>query len=234
VHDGELLRDSELLRSVTEAARIAVSNVGLQHDIRRRVDELDASRRRIMESAEVERRRLERQLREGAERRLAEVGEMLALIESGGAALDQARAELEHARAELRELAQGILPQLLTRHGLASALGDVARRVGVPVELRVAVSRLPETVEAAVYFVCSEALANIGKHARAGSARIDVRQRDGVLLAEVADDGIGGASPEAGSGLRGLADRVEGLGGTLVVDSPPGRGTTLRVELPLT
>jgi signal transduction histidine kinase len=236
VHDGGTLEDPELLESVAEAARIALSNVRLQHEIRRQVAEVDASRRRILESAELQRRRLERQLREGAERRLAEVEDILAAVECDGEALgtlDESRAELARARAELRELAHGILPELLTRHGLSSALEDIARRAGVPVELSVAAPRLPERIEAAVYFVSSEALANVGKHARATAARIAVRRRGESLIVEVADDGAGGASFESGSGLRGLADRVEALGGTLVVDSPRGHGTRLRARLPL-
>jgi signal transduction histidine kinase len=236
VHDVGVLEDAELLSSVAAAARIAVSNVRLQREIRSQVHEVAASRRRIVESAEVQRRRLEEELRAGAERRLAHVEVVLAGARGDGAArtlLDQALAELERARVDLRELGRGILPELLTRGGLSAALADLARRGTVPVTIRVAPGRFPAAIEAAVYFVCSEALANVGKHARATTASVEVAREPERLVVTVSDDGIGGASFDAGSGLRGLADRVEALGGSLTREGPSGRGTRLRAELPL-
>jgi signal transduction histidine kinase len=147
--------------------------------------------------------------------------------------LEETRAELKRARTELREFARGIHPRVLTEEGLAPSLADLAGRATVPVGLNVTQSRFPAPVEAAAYFVCSEALANIGKYAKASRAAIEIAQRDGVLCVSIDDDGRGGANLDAGSGLRGLADRVEALGGRLRVDSPPGRGTVLSAELPL-
>jgi signal transduction histidine kinase len=236
VHDAGVLQDRELVESVAAAARIAVSNVRLQTEIRRQVDEIEASRRRIVEAADVERRRLERELREGAEQRLAQVEE--AVRESSGdgkhaALFDEALAELGRARGELQEFAQGIHPRVLTEGGLPTALADLARRAPVPVELSAPQERVSPAVEAAAYFVCSEALANIGKYAEASRATVEVSRSDHQLVVSVRDDGIGGASLEKGSGLRGLADRVEALGGRLTVESPPGEGTLLVAELPL-
>jgi signal transduction histidine kinase len=236
VHDAGVLQDRELVESVAAAARIAVSNVRLQTEIRRQVYEIEASRRRIVEAADVERRRLERELREGAERRLAQVEE--AVRESSGdgkhaALFDEALAELGRARGELQEFAQGIHPRVLTEGGLPTALADLARRAPVPVELSAPQERVSPAVEAAAYFVCSEALANIGKYAEASRATVQVSRSDHQLVVSVRDDGIGGASLDKGSGLRGLADRVEALGGRLTVESPPGKGTLLVAELPL-
>jgi signal transduction histidine kinase len=236
VHDAGVLQDRELVDSVAAAARIAVSNVRLQTEIRRQVEEIEASRRRIVEAADVERRRLERELREGAEQRLTQVES--ALMDSAGngdqtVLFDEALAELGRARSELQEFAQGIHPRVLTEGGLPGALEDLARRAPVPVELTAPEDRFPPAVEAAAYFVCSEALANIGKYAGASRAMVEVERAGARLLVSVRDDGVGGASLEKGSGLRGLADRVEALGGRLAVESPPGRGTLLTVELPL-
>jgi signal transduction histidine kinase len=237
VHDAGVLQDRELVDSVAAAARIAVSNVRLQTEIRRQVQEIEASRRRIVEAADVERRRLERELQEGAEQRLAQVE--TALLESAGngdhaALFVEALAELGRARAELQEFAQGIHPRVLTEGGLPAALADLARRATVPVELSAPQERVSPSVEAAAYFVCSEALANIGKYAEATSAAIEIKRAGERLLVSVRDDGVGGASLEKGSGLRGLADRVEALGGRLTVESPPGEGTLLVAELPIT
>jgi signal transduction histidine kinase len=237
VNDAGVLQDRELVDSVAAAARIAVSNVRLQTEIRRQVQEIEASRRRIVEAADVERRRLERELQEGAEQRLAQVE--TALLESAGngdhaALFDEALAELGRARAELQEFAQGIHPRVLTEGGLPAALADLARRATVPVELSAPQERVSPSVEAAAYFVCSEALANIGKYAEATRAAIEIKRAGERLLVSVRDDGVGGASLEKGSGLRGLADRVEALGGRLTVESPPGEGTLLVAELPIT
>jgi signal transduction histidine kinase len=147
--------------------------------------------------------------------------------------LREARTALTLALAELREISQGIHPAVLVERGLGAALDDLARRAALPVRLDMALdARLPEPVEAAAYFAASEALTNAAKHAHAGEVRLSARRAGATLVVEVADDGIGGAAPGAGSGLRGLTDRVEALGGRLLVSSPSGRGTVLRVELP--
>ena len=241
VHDPAVLDDPELVDSVASGAGIAVSNVRLQAEIRRQVEELEASRRRIVEAGDAQRLRLERELREGAERRLAAVKSILAKIKSGkhrgegfAAMLAETRLELERAREELRELAQGIHPRALTEEGLAAALAELVGRASFPVELRATRERFPAAIEAAAYFVCSEGLANIAKYAQASHASIDVSRQDRGLVVAVRDDGVGGASLDAGSGLRGLVDRVEALGGSLSVESPPGKGTRLLAELSIT
>jgi signal transduction histidine kinase len=236
VHDPGVLQDRELVESVAAAARIAVSNVRLQTEIRRQVDEIEASRRRIVEAADLERRRLESELRDGAEQRLLQVENALRESAGGGdhaALFDDVLAELGRARAELQEFAQGIHPRVLTEGGLPAALADLARRAPVAVELDAPEERHSPAVEAAAYFVCSEALANIGKYAEASQATVEVERDDDRLVVSVRDDGIGGASLDKGSGLRGLADRVEALGGRLRVDSRPGEGTLLVAELPI-
>src|SRR5262249_7739433 len=147
--------------------------------------------------------------------------------------LREAREALTVALAELRELTQGIRPAILVERGLAAALDDLSRRAALPVRLDVAVSgRLPEQGEGAAYFVARGALANPAQHPHATEVRLAATTAAGTLVVEVADDGIGGAAAGGGSGLRGLADRVEALGGRLTVSSPPGRGTTLRAEIP--
>jgi signal transduction histidine kinase len=213
--------------SVAAAARIAVANARLQADSRARAAELEASRRRIVEAADTQRRRLERQLRDGPEQRLARVAELVAGVDP-----DLERA-LVTARAELQEFSRGIHPAVLTERGLEAALSELAARSPVPVEVSASAKRLPPAVEAAAYFVCSEALANVAKHAGASRATVEVGERAGLLRVEIADDGGGGAEIGRGSGLRGLADRVEALGGRLSVQSPPGEGTRVSAELPL-
>jgi signal transduction histidine kinase len=147
--------------------------------------------------------------------------------------LHEAREALAVALDELRELTQGIRPAILVERGLEAALDDLARRAALPVRVDVEIQgRIPEQVESAAYFVASEALANAAKHAHASEVRLAASLDGNVVVLEVVDDGIGGAGAGGGSGLRGLADRVEALGGRLTVSSPPGRGTTLRAELP--
>jgi signal transduction histidine kinase len=238
VHDAAVLADPELVGSVAAAARIAVSNARLQAEIRRQLEELEASRRRVVEAGDAERRRLERELREGAERRLAEVE---ALLEEAGreasasfaATLAETKAEVVQARSELSEFARGVHPRVLSDGGLPAALREVADRSGVPVELVVSDARFAPPVEAAAYFICVEALTNVDKYAQASYASVEVVERDGTLAVSVSDDGRGGATLDAGSGLRGLADRVEALGGRLTVTSPGGEGTRLVAELPV-
>ena len=229
IHDLAVLDEPALLSAVGAAARLAVANARLQAEVSARVDQVEASRRRIVEASDEQRSRLERELREGAERRLAHVAELLT---GGGEQLADVRAGLDTARAELREFARGIHPVTLTVLGLEAAVGELAGRSPVAVAVAVPAARFPPAVEAAAYFVCAESLTNVAKHAEASQVRISITQEDGQLRVVIADDGIGGADPSRSSGLRGLADRVEALGGSLAVDSPPGGGTRVMAELP--
>ena len=239
VHE-EGLDDPELVESVAAAARLAVANARLQEEVRRQVEELRASRRRIVEAADAQRRRIEAAIRNGPERELREAMTALAAVAATSSAdpelacaLDETRAELEHAQRELGEFARGVHPRTLTERGLAGALEELVRRSAIPVELTVLEGRLPAAVEETAFFVCSEALANVAKHANAARARIDAREgTPGRLVVEVRDDGRGGASLDTGSGLRGLADRVEALGGRFTAASDEGRGTWICAELP--
>jgi signal transduction histidine kinase len=238
VHSADVLADRRLVESVAAAARIAVVNARLQAEVRRQVDELEASRSRLVEVGDSERRRLERELHDGAERRLAEVQALLDEATRGAnggfaAMLVETQAKLDRTRSELREFARGIHPRVLGAGGLPAALEELAVRAAVPVELYMNDARYPAPVEAAVYFVCSEALANVGKHADASGATVEVTKRDHTLVIVVSDDGKGGARVEEGSGLRGLADRVEALGGRLTVTSRRDAGTQLVAELPV-
>jgi signal transduction histidine kinase len=205
-------------------------------------EELEASRMRIVEASDTERRRLERNLHDGAQQRLVALsvglrlaaGKIFDAPDEAAELLALANEELMEALTELRELAQGIHPAVLTERGLAAALEVLAARTPLPVELDLHVGeRLPEPVEAAAYYIASEALANVVKHARAGSASVRAEQIDGLVVIEVADDGIGGADPEGGSGLGGLRDRVAALDGSLLVESGGDGGTLVRGELPL-
>jgi signal transduction histidine kinase len=241
IHDPALRENDELVQSVCAAAALTLENARLQAELRARLGELQASRARLVEATETERRRIERDLHDGTQQRLVSIAMALGLAESKLAAdrravqpvLREAREALSVALAELRELTQGIRPAILVERGLAAALDDLSRRAALPVRLQVAIDRrLSEQVESAAYFVASEALANAAKHSHASEVRLAASHQDGVLVLDVSDDGIGGAAPGGGSGLRGLADRVEALEGRLTISSPPGRGTTLRVEIP--
>jgi PAS domain S-box-containing protein len=206
-------------------------------DRARAVGELRASRARLVEVADAERRRIQRNLHDGAQQRLTAVllnlGRIRATSGGGDPLLDTAIDELAAGLDEIRQLASGLHPSLLTERGLAGALEALVLRAPVPVELEsLPGRRLPEPVEATAYYVVAEALANVQKHA--GASRVVVRARtdDELLVVVVDDDGAGGADV-AGSGLRGLVDRVDALGGRLIVDSPPGGGTQLHAEIPL-
>jgi signal transduction histidine kinase len=205
-------------------------------------EQLTASRARIVQAGDAERQRLERNLHDGAQQRFVSLALGLRLAQSQLAAdpasaadlLSQASEELAVGLEELRELARGIHPAILTDRGLAPAVEALATRATLPVELNGLPSeRLPEPIEAAAFYVVSESLANVAKYASASCARVDLARDDGLLVVEVSDDGIGGADAGKGSGLRGLADRVEALGGRLEVSSELGRGTTVRAELPM-
>jgi signal transduction histidine kinase len=230
VHDAAVLDDPDLVGAVASAARLSVSNARLQAEVRARVAEVGASRLRIVQAADAQRRRLERQLREGAERRLARMAE---LLDECGPQLAGVRDDLDAARANLREFARGIHPAILTEAGLGAALGELSERSPVPIELTVPAGRWPPAVEAAAYFVCSEALTNVAKYARASRVALLLEERGDRLSIRVVDDGVGGADPAGGSGLRGLADRVEALSGRLRIESPPGGGTRVAAEVPL-
>jgi signal transduction histidine kinase len=237
VHDETLLADRALIDSVAGAARLALANARLQAEARVQAEELERSRRRIVETTDRQRRRLEEDIRarpgrllEGAKTALAAASE--ASAGQDGAALAALAAELGEAELELREFAHGIRPAALAEGGLAPALAVLAERSAVPTSFSGSVGRMPEPVEAALYFVCSEALANAVKHARATHVSIRVGEHAGRARAVVVDDGVGGAAIAAGTGLAGLADRVEALGGRLAVESPPGAGTRVVAELP--
>ena len=236
VHDQAVLEDPTLVEAVASAARMAVSNARLQAEVRARVIEIAASRRRIVEAADAQRRRLEQELRKGAERRLAGIGRLLeetrtGLDGSAAAALAEAEVELGRARAELRDFAHGVNPIAMTDGGLSAALRGLAGRMAIPVELNVSAGRLPAAVEAAIYFICSEGLANIAKHAEATRVAVEVRESGGWVQVAIADDGLGGADASRGTGLRGLVDRVDALGGGISVESPPRGGTRLAATL---
>jgi signal transduction histidine kinase len=241
VHDPVLLERGALLEAAGAAARLALENERLQAELRAQLVELRASRARIVSAGDEERRRLERDLHDGAQQRLLSLGLALQLARAhlgpdangAGDLLAEADGELRAALDELRELAHGIHPAVLTEQGLAPALRSLAERSRVPVTiLGLPDRRLPAPAEAAAYFLVSEALANVSKYAHASRVRIDVARVDGRVLVEVEDDGVGGADPAHGSGLRGLCDRVQALDGTLEVSSPPGSGTHLHAEIP--
>jgi signal transduction histidine kinase len=242
VHDPALLEDRGLLDSVSAAARLAVDNERLQAEIRAQLEEVRASRARIVAAADEERYRLERDLHDGAQQRLASLALSLKALEPRlsqetdlslrAAVADTARG-LREALQELRELARGIHPSVLTEEGLGPALQSLVERSAVPVRLlALPEGRFGAPVESAAYFVVSEALANAAKHAAASEATVAVRQVDSRLVVEVADDGMGGADPAKGTGLRGLGDRVAAVDGRFEVKSSPGDGTRVVAEIP--
>jgi signal transduction histidine kinase len=240
IHDPALNDEPELLESVRAAAGMTLENARLHAELRARLDELRGSRARIVEAAHNERQLLERNLHDGAQQRLIALSLDLSLLQAridGGpevrAGIDRARKEIAASLNELREIARGIHPAVVSGHGLSVALEHLAARAPVPVELKVDLDgRLAEPLEVAAYYVVSESLANIARHAHATSACIDVVQDQGELVLEVVDDGVGGADTERGSGIRGLADRVEALNGRLRVWTPRGGGTRVRAEIP--
>jgi signal transduction histidine kinase len=240
IHDPVLDDEPELLSAVTAAAGIALENGRLQAEQKAHLEELRGSRARVIEAGQQERQRLERNLHDGAQQRLIALSLELSVLEKqlkddpgAGKRLDAAQREIAMSLEELRAVARGIHPAVLTGHGLAVALEQVAARAAVPVRLQVeAESRFPEQVEVAAYYVVIESLTNIAKHAQATRAGVEVSRTDEGLMVEIIDDGIGGADSESGSGLRGLADRVEALGGRLRVWTPQGGGTRVRAEIP--
>jgi signal transduction histidine kinase len=242
LHDPALGDDPALVRAVAATARMTIDNERLHAEVRAQLAEVRASRARIVAFGDAERRRVERNLHDGAQQRLVNLSLALGIARSQlatgsneqmGAALDEAAAELRVALAELRELARGIHPMILSEAGLGPALAALAERSPIPVTVGAAPpGRLPPQLEETAYYVACEALTNAAKHAHATAVTINARQHDGrLLVVEVGDDGVGGADPD-GSGLRGLADRVAALDGRLHVHSPAGAGTRITAELP--
>ena len=237
VREGESLppETEQRLQAFAELVALAVASAQAR-------DELEASRMRVVEASDAERRRLERNLHDGAQQRLVALAVGLRLAQGkireapdeAAELLAVASEELMEALTELRELAQGIHPAVLTERGLEAALEVLAARARLPVELEVRLAeRLPARIETAAYYVVSEALANVVKHSGADSARVWVERAGSHALIEVTDDGVGGADSRRGSGLRGLRDRVGLLDGRVIVESNVGRGTLVRAELPL-
>jgi PAS domain S-box-containing protein len=234
---GNMVAYTDITERKAQEAEVHRLNAEL-HD---RLEELAASRARIVTAADVERRRLERNLHDGAQQRLVALALSLRLVagklesdpDVARELLAGAGRELALALDELRELARGLHPAVLTDRGLRAAVETLAGRAPFPVELAAMPDeRLPEPVEAGAYYLIAEALTNVAKYAHASTVRVAVSAGGGRVCVEVSDDGIGGADPSSGTGLRGLGDRVEALGGTLAVTSPVGAGTTLRAEIP--
>ena len=243
IHDAILLEEPGLIASVASAMRLAVENDRLTSEVEAQLQEVRASRTRIVEAGDRERRRIERDLHDGAQQRLISLSLELRVARSKlGAAgdpevrrsLDRAADEAQAALVELRDLALGIHPLILTEGGLGEAIESLADRTSVDVSVDVGPERYSPAVEGAAYFVISEALANVAKYAKATKATVCVRGLADHMIVEVSDDGIGGADPRSGSGLRGLADRLAALDGTMTIVSPVGGGTTLSAQIPTT
>jgi signal transduction histidine kinase len=227
---------TKLLEDLASQAGLVLRNVRL-------IEELRTSRQRLVTAQDEERRRLERDLHDGAQQRIVAIALVLRMARglvdpemdaALGQRLDQASEELTRALSELREFARGIHPAILTELGLVPALQSLAERSTVPATVEATIDgRLPAPVEATAYFVVSEALANVGKYAKATAVTVRADALNGMLSLEIADDGVGGADPSRGSGLRGLGDRVAAVDGTLGVESQPGAGTRLTVRIPI-
>jgi signal transduction histidine kinase len=241
IYDAALRDDPSLVRAAAAAAALQLENERLEAELRARVEELQTSRARLVEVSIGERRRLERDLHDGAQQRLVALSLQLSLAQrkvdsepaTAARLLEASRGELQTALEELRELARGIHPAILTDRGLGAALEALAERAPLPVDLdRMPEDRLPAAVEAAAYFVVAESLTNVAKYSSAQHASVRVGRENGFAVVEVSDDGVGGADPTAGTGLRGLADRLAALDGRLEVHSPPGGGTVIRANIP--
>jgi len=228
-----------LLEEVVEAAGLAIEIARLRVELRRQLDEVEASRARIVSAGYEERRRLERDLHDGAQQRLISIGlalrhaqhELADSPEKAGKAIDGAVTEIDIAAGELQELARGVRPAQLDA-GLTPALRELAARAPLPVQVKANGERFPQELEAAAYFIASEGLTNAVKHSEARQVTLSAERLNGTLAISISDDGIGGASPNGGTGLRGLADRAAAHGGTLAIESELDRGTVLTVELP--
>ena len=248
-HDGKLiaaiihrpdLANTDIVQTAGTAAVLQLENERLRADLRARLDELRDSRARIVQVSDAERRRLERNLHDGAQQQLVALALQLRLArnkttdEESAKLIDGALEQLDQALSELRELARGIHPAILSDRGLDAAVKALAERQPLPTEIEYTVEReLEPTVEATAYFVIAEGLTNIGKYAGAELATVHVHERDGMLEVEVKDDGCGGADASKGTGLHGLEERLRALDGTLTVESEPGEGTLLVARIPL-
>ena len=240
VYDAGLGEEPELVQAVSAAAGIALENGRLEAELKARLQELQGSRTRVVEAQQNERRRLERNLHDGAQQRLValalELGLLAERANSDAATqtrLKNARSEVAQSLTELRDIARGLHPAVVSGHGLAVALESLVAASPLDVHLKTdGLPRLAEPLEVAAYYVVSEALTNAAKHAQASSVLVEVGVSDDTLIVEIVDDGIGGADSERGTGLRGLADRIEALNGRLRIWSAPGHGTRVRAELP--
>jgi signal transduction histidine kinase len=241
VHDADLDATPELVHAAASAAALALDNERLKADLRARLEELRHSRRRIVEAGDDARRRIERDLHDGAQQQLVSLALDLRLLRArlkddpeAAATVEELTDKLAVALAELRELARGIHPAVLSDHGLATAIHVLVERSPVPIECDLELDdRLAPPTEAAAYFVVAEGLTNVIKYANAKHAKVSLRRRDGELEVVVADDGVGGAQMDAGSGLRGLSDRLGALEGEIALESPLGEGTRLIARIPL-
>ena len=243
VHDPALSEDPALLDAVSSAAGLALENERLLAELRAQLDEVRDSRARLVEASVTERRRLERNLHDGAQQRLVTLALHLRMAQetlhddplATEAMLEGVGDDLKQALEELRELARGLHPAVLTDRGLAPALQSLANRSPFPVEITgVPAHRLPEPVEAALYYVVAESLTNAAKHSGATQGRVELSTTPETVVVEIRDNGSGGANLTAAPGLRGLTDRIEALGGRLELRSPPGGGTVVRATFPLT
>jgi signal transduction histidine kinase len=240
VHDAALDTSPELVEAAASASLLAIDNERLKADLRARLEELRVSRLRIVEAADDARRRIERDLHDGAQQELLALALELRVLRSrvgDGDALplvDGIAKRLDVALGELRELARGIHPAILTQSGLAAAVGALAERATLPVEVEMDVDRrLPAPAESAAYFLVAEALTNVVRYARASRARVQIEIDGDDLVVTVTDDGVGGVDVAAGSGLRGLQDRLAAVDGTMEIDSAPGSGTRLTGRIPV-
>jgi signal transduction histidine kinase len=237
VHDPALVDQPELVAAVSRVLGLALENERLEAELRKQLAEVTASRERIVTATEEERRRIERDLHDGAQQRLVALAMRLEAARGTSAdaraLIDATTSELGTAIAEVRNLARGIHPPILTEAGLRAAIDSLAERAPLPIEVDADDQRYPEQIEATAYFVAAEALTNVARHANASHARVTIRRENGTLVLEIADDGRGGADAVRGSGLSGLEDRVAATRGALEVESRDGTGTTLRVRLPL-
>ena len=240
LHDRATGKDPALLTRVVQAGGLGIEIARLRVELRRQLKQVEASRARILLAGDEERRRIERDLHDGAQQRLVSVGLALrhaqheldaGAAEHARATLDGAVAEIEGAVDELRELARGLRPAQLDA-GLAAALRELALRAPLPVEVRATSERFADSVETAAYFIACEGMTNAVKHAQASKVVLSAGRQDGKLVVRIQDDGVGGAAPASGSGLAGIADRIAAQGGTLRIESRPGEGTSLTAELP--
>ncbi len=239
-HDPALLEDPVLLESVAAALRLSVDNDRLAAELSERLRDVEASRKRIVEAADAERRRIERNLHDGAQQQLLAAALALRMLEARHrddpdltAALRKATTTLTHALEDLRRLARGIHPAVLEEAGLAAALEGLSDSLAVPLDVHNHLPEPPpEALATTLFYVAAEAVANVAKHARATRADIDLSLVGGRLRMVVSDDGVGGAAPAGGSGLQGMQDRILAIGGRIAIESPPGGGTRVTVEVP--